>query len=123
MSLQNQFVTYEIALKLKELGFDEPCIVYYNTKSQESLCCCQLGGFINEIEEEDFHKNSIEDKCSAPLYSQIEDWLRENHGKHIRIQEGYTPSKHYYEFEIPWKTFKTYHQAREHVILRLLQNI
>ena len=27
--MKEQFVTYEIALKLKELGFDEPCIAYY----------------------------------------------------------------------------------------------
>ena len=27
--MQKQFVTYEIALKLKELGFDEPCFGYY----------------------------------------------------------------------------------------------
>ena len=27
--IKEQFVTYEIALKLKELGFDEPCFGYY----------------------------------------------------------------------------------------------
>ena len=27
--MEEQFVTYEIALKLKELGFDEKCLVWY----------------------------------------------------------------------------------------------
>ena len=117
MNLKEQFATYEIALKLKELGFDEPCIAYYTSDKYHDLChgCENMidGNFV--IVDTRYLK--------APLWQQIEDWLRENHDKHIRIQEGYTPSKHYYEFEIPWKTFKTYHQAREHVILRILQNI
>lgn len=27
--MKDQFVSYPIALKLKELGFDEPCFGYY----------------------------------------------------------------------------------------------
>jgi hypothetical protein len=27
--MEKEFVSYEIALKLKELGFDEPCLTYY----------------------------------------------------------------------------------------------
>ena len=27
--MENEFVSYEIALALKELGFDEPCFTYY----------------------------------------------------------------------------------------------
>jgi hypothetical protein len=27
--MEKEFVSYEIALKLKELGFDEPCFTYY----------------------------------------------------------------------------------------------
>lgn len=29
--MKEQFVTYEIALKLKELGFDEKCVASYYT--------------------------------------------------------------------------------------------
>jgi hypothetical protein len=28
--MEKEFVSYEIALKLKELGFDEPCFTYYH---------------------------------------------------------------------------------------------
>ena len=30
--MKNEFVTYEIALELKELGFDEPCFKAYDIK-------------------------------------------------------------------------------------------
>lgn len=36
--MKKQFVTYEIALKLKELGFDEECFAYYN----------KMGSFVDE---------------------------------------------------------------------------
>ena len=32
--MREQFCSYEIALKLKELGFDEPCIAYYFIEKQ-----------------------------------------------------------------------------------------
>jgi hypothetical protein len=28
--MEKEFVPYELAVKLKELGFDEPCFAYYN---------------------------------------------------------------------------------------------
>ena len=28
--MEKEFVPYELALKMKELGFDEPCFAYYN---------------------------------------------------------------------------------------------
>ena len=30
--LIKQFVNYNIALELKSIGFDEPCLAYYNKK-------------------------------------------------------------------------------------------
>lgn len=33
--MKEQFVTYEIALKLKELGFDEKCFYYFNVKLEK----------------------------------------------------------------------------------------
>lgn len=35
--MENEFVTYEQALSLKELGFDEPCLMVYNYKKQVIL--------------------------------------------------------------------------------------
>lgn len=33
--MKKQFVTYEIALKLKELGFDEPCFGVFDLESED----------------------------------------------------------------------------------------
>ena len=35
--MKTEFVTYEIALELKELGFDEPCFNRFYTKPQSKM--------------------------------------------------------------------------------------
>ena len=38
--MKKEFVTYEIALELKELGFDEPCLAFFeinNTHQPQNL--------------------------------------------------------------------------------------
>jgi hypothetical protein len=34
--MKNEFIPYEQALELKKLGFDEPCLAFYNGKFLES---------------------------------------------------------------------------------------
>jgi len=60
--LEKEFIPYEQALALKELGFDEPCFGMYYTKDGDVRKC---GG--NEIGD-------------APLYQQAFRWFRENYG-------------------------------------------
>jgi len=57
---QQEFIPYEQALELKELGFDEPCYYDYN-----------FGGEIT-------NKWSI-GHIPAPLYQQSFRWFREKH--------------------------------------------
>ena len=33
--MKREFVPYELALKLKELGFDEPCLFLYNSTDDD----------------------------------------------------------------------------------------
>ena len=35
--MEKEFVPYELALRMKELGFDEPCFGYYNNKGYSLL--------------------------------------------------------------------------------------
>ena len=58
--MNKEFVKYEQALALKELGFDEPCIGYYD----------EGGNLYTEMVE----------VLKAPLYQQAFRWFRENHG-------------------------------------------
>jgi hypothetical protein len=64
------FIPYEQALELKELGFDEPCFGWYDGKYTSSI-------------NQDYCKNSEEwlntIHCSAPLYQQAFRWCREKY--------------------------------------------
>ena len=63
--MKKQFVTYEIALKLKELGFDEECFGLYK----------------NEIllrDYETFQRNEFLNCIKAPLWQQVWSFLDDN---------------------------------------------
>ena len=70
--MTQEFVTYEQALTLKELGFDEPCFKGYisNGNFVESKKLFQ-----NSKIKEPIEKGS----CTAPLYQQAFRWFREKH--------------------------------------------
>ena len=67
--MTKEFVTYNQALALKELGFDEPCFDYYNPIEHK----LNIFGVVNS--ELDFNKAWI----PAPLYQQAFRWFREKH--------------------------------------------
>ncbi len=73
-----EFVPYEQALALKELGFDEECFSFYNTN--EML-----------ISTEFLWKNSYSNGADivAPLYQQAFRWLKEKYN--LREQYGVFP--------------------------------
>lgn len=65
------FVTYELAVKLKEKGFNEPCYGYYHCNGgNDSFELCGNGDcdFLNS-------KNLY--RVAAPTISQVLKWLRE----------------------------------------------
>lgn len=65
-SVDKEFVPYEEALALKELGFDEPCFaVYFNTTQQ-----LYFDKYINE-----FTKDV---RTLAPIFSQAFRWFDEH---------------------------------------------
>ena len=70
--MNNQFVPYDTAKKLKELGFDEPVMSYYN---QEQL--------VTMLDEEDMNEGK---EISAPLWQQVEEWLWEEHKIFIEVR-------------------------------------
>ena len=72
--MKEQFVTYEIALKLKELGFDEECCAIYRKDRLYPI----LG-----FEKINSTKQSV---ITASLWQQVIDWLREKHNLCIEIQ-------------------------------------
>jgi len=67
--MNKEFIPYEQALELKELGFNEPCLAFYNGKFLEST-------------DYDFDNDTSKDigLCIvAPLYQQAFRWFREKY--------------------------------------------
>jgi len=67
--MNKEFVKYEQALALKELGFDEPCFGYWNTNNNELF----LDNSNNRTSNDDDRWGS------APLYQQAFRWFREKY--------------------------------------------
>ena len=77
--MNNLFVPYEIALKLKEKGFDEPCFITLNPYRT-------IRDSHRHNDSYYFHNSSslLEEKCvAAPLYDQVIDWFIEKHNIEI----------------------------------------
>jgi hypothetical protein len=76
--MNKEFCTYEQALALKKLGFDEPCLAYYNKKelfSFTQICNEPLKG----------HYIKMSNRLCAPFYSQAFRWFREKHNLYSEI--------------------------------------
>ena len=70
--MKNEFVTYKQALALKELGFDEPCIGWYNPQvNYKKVTTDRYWAFHLTGEWENFKP--------SPLYQQAFRWFREKH--------------------------------------------
>jgi hypothetical protein len=65
--MEKEFVPYELALKMKQLGFDEPCISYYTV----------YGKFSNDYSAPRKYNSEFElgSYISAPTYSQAFRWF------------------------------------------------
>lgn len=114
--MNKEFVPYELALKLKQLGFDEPCLTYYN--------------YDKKIERSDdwAYGVTLKDKrdrneCLAPLFQQAFRWFREEHGLgHMINGIGYES----FLFNIGglvtvFPMFKTYEEAERACLDKLIE--
>ena len=85
--LQSEFIPYIKALALKELGFNEPCIAWYNTKNEFYMV--YQPGYINGKKTNyiatNINYNNTDETCSAPLYQQVFKWFRENHNYNTEV--------------------------------------
>jgi hypothetical protein len=63
--MNKEFIPYEQALELKELGFNELCLFYYTDNEALRI----------------YHQSEIyDDLVGAPLYQQAFRWFREKYG-------------------------------------------
>ena len=81
--MNKEFIPYEQALELKELGFDENCFASYTYDRHSE------GAMVFDIKEQNglrWSTNTNEgckqykEPCTAPLYQQAFKWFREKYG-------------------------------------------
>ena len=79
--MNKEFVPYEEALALKELGFDEPCFGYY---TEDKIWRPASYSF----EGTEYPFNSIWPYPTSPTYQQAFRWFREKYKLHSHISLG-----------------------------------
>jgi len=75
--MNNEFIPYEQNLEIRNLGFDEPCIGFYNIDLD-----------VIPIDSEPYTTKS---KDGAILYQQAFRWFREKHGSFLFSDYGKFP--------------------------------
>lgn len=71
--MDNEFVPFELAIKLKEKGFNEKCYHYYQKEILLTDNCWNR------------YNIGTLNRCSAPTISQVLKWLRKEKCLHIEI--------------------------------------
>lgn len=137
--MKHLFVTFEIAKKLKEIGFDELGFAFYESDGEFKWNNGESGE--NEMNSTNWlAKNSPHiDYYAAPLWERVMDWLRTKRWIEIKITNYYEGSKEYKpEYQIfingeqqyfqfssasSVELYPTYAQARDVAITRVLENL
>lgn len=102
--INNMFVPYGLAVKLKELGFDEICIMSFNYIPRNSNVRLVYGTVIEEF------------YMPAPLWQQAFDWLWNKTNKYIIPIPNDDK-----EWLCLGQKFKTYPEARKACLEKLIE--
>lgn len=111
--MQKEFVSYELAVKLKALEFDEPCLAYYEGNELTH-------GMLNDIGKKRY--------LQTPLFQQAFRWFRENYeiyyiiegSKKFGFQHFIYDDKGSYEIKSE-ETFKNYEEAELACLTKLIE--
>jgi len=112
--MEKEFVPYEIALVLKELGFDEPCFGGYD-KETKKLWIGNIEGY------EQFNRDFY---ILAPTYSQCFRWFRNKYNLNAPITDNGLGQ---YDFRINhnslWsgRVWDTYEKAELECLKKLIE--
>jgi hypothetical protein len=135
--MKEEFVTYETALALKELGFNEPCLVYWVFDGKEiTFSTSHNKSGWSMIGYKNSQMNKKAGLCTAPLKQQAFRWFREKYKPeelnfYIHLLDTHTIPKEYlpcYTIRrgvniIEIKTSDTYEEAESVCIDKLIEII
>ena len=124
--MEKEFIPYEHALALKELGFDEPCLGNYRLPTNR---------LITEWEIRNTPEHTL--GISAPLYQQAFRWFRKKYNLFCEIQIDKTTEPkfcfdifqyehfgNYEKIEVKeWYLYRTQEEAELECLKKLIQTI
>jgi hypothetical protein len=144
--MKTEFIPYELALKMKHLGFDEPCFATYQKRaigSQKPFeydldyhTKVQMSSNIIPINSEYTEESKW---ISAPLYQQAFKWFRKNYRLSVNIHDclddfeaiitQWTLSDHKVVHEFPQRVdisyphnrFDSYEEAELSCLVKLIE--
>ncbi len=85
--MEKEFLPYELALELKQIGFDEPCFGWYDAERPMDINYDRTNnscGWLNGLH------------CAAPTFSQAFRWFREKYGYNCFVTSSILDGKWYY---------------------------
>jgi hypothetical protein len=92
--MEKEFVPYKLALKMKQLGFDEPCFGYFESQDKNLVINYNNKPLTEEQQKRPGlyivdNRNDILPQwaVAAPLYQQAFRWFREKYNIHTRIEK------------------------------------
>jgi len=119
--MKNEFVTYEQALALKELGFDEMCFASIDNFSKLPYVPSKGGNYLNS---KDYERGN---SAACPLKQQVFRWFREKYELITSIRHNKFPDmngkQYYYEYDYKnsYERYVTYKEAENACINKLIE--
>jgi hypothetical protein len=83
--MEKEFIPYKLALELKELGYDEPCLMYWYEASNGYV-------LVNKKDQ------TFQPYTNAPLYQQAFRWFREKYGYNCFVTSSILDGGKWYYF-------------------------
>ena len=126
--ISKNFIPYDLALELKELGFEEPCFAFYGL-SRDDYKTIRLSIFQNLKTDYLPDVHHLDVTCDAPLYQQAFRFFREKYGLHYIICKNIQMDGYGYRevILIPYMEenentiFKTYEEAELECLVKLIE--
>jgi len=128
------FVPYEIALELKQLGFDEPCIAHYTVVPEDNInwftiseqAVTDNSSIFGSSKNYNTKWFETEGTISAPTYSQAFRWFREKYyvDSYIGFKKDTDKEFSFYYYQINWTKgfgFETYEEAELACLKKLIE--
>jgi hypothetical protein len=134
--MTQEFIPYQEALEMKQLGFDEPCLAYYDEQGKHYPMgtvvgpnTIHFGTFLPSIQ-----KGASALLTGSPLYQQAFRWFREKYFLDAEIYVNHELGHKFYHYlilqlvrgNIEWKNintikFKTYEEAELACLRKLIE--